>query len=113
MTSDRASAEKPEAAIADRVKPNRSAVDSTQEWRINSTAMKINDAFNRARIEARDECLWLSMVSRELLHENDRLRIANDALLAKIEKLERSSPAASGLSPEAPEPDSKDHPEGL
>lgn len=93
MISNRALAEAMRRpVIEDRVKPNRSAVDSTQEWRINSTAMKVNEAFNRARAEARDECLWLSKVCRELLNDNDRLRIANEALLAKIEKMERSQP---------------------
>lgn len=66
-------------------KPNRGLLDSTIEWRINSTAHKINDAFNKARIEARNEALWLSARCRELLDDNNRLRVENERLKEKLD----------------------------
>jgi hypothetical protein len=55
---------------------------SSEVWRINSTALKINEAFDSARSAARDEALWLSAKCRELLADNDRLRIENEKLRA-------------------------------
>jgi regulator of replication initiation timing len=62
-------------------------------WRINSTALKINvafedarAAFDSARSSARDEALWLSAKCRDLLADNDRLRIENEKLRAAISK---------------------------
>lgn len=70
-------------------KPQQGAVDSTVEFRINATAWKVNEAFEKARIEARDECLWLSKVCRMLLEDNNRLRIENERNKKKITEFER------------------------
>lgn len=65
--------------------PNTGLLDSSQVYRINSTAHKINVAFEGARREARDEALWLSAVCRQLLDDNDRLRVENERLRRKLE----------------------------
>jgi hypothetical protein len=65
-------------------RPNQGALGSSDVWRINSTALKINEAFDSARSAARDEALWLSAKCRELLADNDRLRIENEKLRAAI-----------------------------
>lgn len=80
-------------------RPDRHLFDSTTEWRINSTADKINRAFNAARIEARDEALWLSSICRGILRDNDRLRIEAEGLRAEnarlIERLARATGKAA------------------
>lgn len=67
-------------------RPNRGAVDSSTVFRINSTAWKINEAFDKARGEARDEALWLSSVCRMLLDDNDKLRLELERLKAKMDR---------------------------
>lgn len=74
--------------------PNQGLLTSEAVWRINSAPMKVKDAFDEARKEARDECLWLAAVCRELVDDNDRLRRMNEQLEAKLVKLERQEPTS-------------------
>jgi len=60
--------------------------DSTTEYRINSTAHKVKEAFNKAKTEARDECLWLSARCRELLADNKSLRTYVESLENKLKE---------------------------
>jgi len=60
-------------------------LDSTQQWRVNSCAHKVNEVFNAARREARDECLWLAARVRELQAENEALRDQVQHLEKKLE----------------------------
>lgn len=59
-------------------RPNRGLLSSSEVYRINSTAAKIGEAFGSARHEAMMEALWLADVCRELLRDNDRLRVVNE-----------------------------------
>lgn len=68
-------------------KPQVGFLTSEAVFRINSTAWKINEAFEAARREARDEALWLSNKCRELLDDNERLRVENEKLRAKLKEL--------------------------
>lgn len=70
----------PPATQPEHERPQAGAVSSSELWRINSTAHKINEAFDKARAEARDEALWLASMCQMLLRDNDRLRIENERL---------------------------------
>lgn len=80
-----------EAESAQHVRPNAGALDSSTLYRMNSTAHKIGDVFEKARIEARDEALWLSSVCQKLLHDNDRLRIELERAKTKLSRYETKS----------------------
>jgi regulator of replication initiation timing len=77
--------------MSDKERPSVGALDSTIEWRINSTAMKITQAFEAARTEARDEALWLSSICRKLLDDNDRLRLENSDLRKALEDAQQAA----------------------
>lgn len=66
--------------------PNQGLLTSSEVYRIDSTASKVGDAFDHARREARDECLWLSAVCHRLLADNNRLRIENERQRRQLEK---------------------------
>ena len=65
-------------------RPNTGALTSSEVFRINSTAFKVREVFDKAAGEARDEALWLSAICRQLLADNDRLRIEIERLTAKL-----------------------------
>ncbi len=60
--------------------PNTGLLSSSDVFRIESTAHKIGLVFDAARTELRDEALWLSAKCRELLDDNNRLRVENEKL---------------------------------
>lgn len=70
-------------------RPQTGAMTSEAVWRVNSTAMKVSAVFEAARVEARDECLWLSAQCRRLLDENDALRMQLEKTNNTLEKLRR------------------------
>lgn len=75
-------------------RPTNGFGDSTLLWRVNSTSHKVNDAFDKARIEARDECLWLSNVCRQMITENDELRIKVSKMRDQIDELKKGNSRA-------------------
>lgn len=67
-------------------RPQVGLLSSEAVWRINSAPTKVSNLFEIARAEARDECLWLSAVCRQLILDNDALRIQVDKLNKQIDK---------------------------
>lgn len=72
-------------------RPAVGSLSSSDVYRINSTAAKINESFEEARQAARDEALWLSGICRQLLAENDSYRSFNEVLKAENDELKRRS----------------------
>lgn len=64
--------------------PQTGAVSSSELYRMQSTAHKIGTVFEAARIEARDEALWLSSMCNKLLLDNDRLRKELESLRKQV-----------------------------
>ena len=78
----------PDHQPSERELPQTGLLSSSDVYRINSTASKIGGVFQIALAEARDEALWIASVCRDLLRDNDRLRVENEGLRERMRRQE-------------------------